>query len=137
MLTRSRSSQMDKAKKTVSDVARYVQDVAKDERLRADLSSAIGHGSKATDRLKKDVEAGGAIYARLAADTKLRKSLRAMLDDLDTASKRVQRKSSHRLRKIMLVLGGALTAAVAVPKLRSWIRDERIGHERLETSSEY
>ena len=137
MLTRSRSSQMDKAKKTVSDVARYVQDVAKDERLRADLSSAIGHGSKATDRLKKDVEAGGAIYARLAADTKLRKSLRAMLDDLDTASKRVQRKSSHRPRKIMLVLGGVLTAAVAVPKLRSWIRDERIGDERLETSSEY
>ena len=136
MLTRSRSSQMDKARKTMADVARYAQDVAKDERLRADLSSAIGHGSRARDRLKKDIEAGGAIYARLAADRKLRKSLRAMLDDLDTASKRVHRKSTHRLRKIMLVLGGAIATAVALPKLRSWIRDER-RDERLEMSSDY
>ena len=137
MLTRSRSSQMDKARKTMADVARYAQDVAKDERLRADLSSAIGHGSRAGDRLRRDIEAGGAIYARLASDTKLRKSLRAMLDDLDTASKRVQRKSSHRLRKIMLVLGGAITTAVALPKLRSWIRDQRTGEERFQTSSDY
>jgi hypothetical protein len=128
---------MTKTKKAVSDVARYAQEVAKDERLRADLSSAIGHGSRASDRLRKDIEAGGAIYARLAADTKLRKSLRAMLDDLDTASKRVQRKSSHRLRKIMLVLGGAIAAAVAVPKLRSWVRDGRLRDERLETSGDY
>ncbi len=137
MLTRSRTSQMDKAKKTVSDVARYAQEVARDERLRADLSAAIGHGSKASERLKKDIEAGGAVYARLASDTKLRKSLRAMLDDLDAASDRMRRKSSHRLRKILLVIGGAITTAIAVPKLRSWMRDDGIRDERIQTSSDY
>lgn len=137
MLTRSRTSQMDKAKKTVSDVARYAQEVARDERLRADLSAAIGHGSKASERLKKDIEAGGAVYARLASDTKLRKSLRAMLDDLDTASDRMRRKSSHRLRKILLLIGGAITTAIAVPKLRSWMRDDGIRDERIQTSSDY
>ena len=137
MLTRSRTSQMDKAKKTVSDVARYAQEVARDERLRADLSAAIGHGSKAGERLKKDIEAGGAVYARLASDTKLRKSLRAMLEDLDGASDRMRRKSSHRLRKILLVIGGAVATAIALPKLRSWIRGDEIRDEAIQTSSDY
>ena len=118
MLTRSKDNQMDKAKRTMQDVVRYAQEVAGDERLRADVSAALAHGSKATDQLKKDIQSGGGIYSRLAADKKLRKNLRAMLDDLDTASNRVRRKS-HRLRNFVLMLAGAAAGAVALPKIRA------------------
>ena len=119
MLTRSKDTRMDKTKRTMQDVVRYAQQVARDERLRADMSAALAHGSKATGQLKKDIQAGGGIYSRLAADKKLRTNLRAMLDDLDTASNRMRRKS-HRLRNFVLMLAGVAAGAVAVPKI--WAR---------------
>ena len=125
LLTRSRDTQMDKAKRTMRDVVRYAQDVAQDERLRADVSAALGHGSKAGDRVKQDLASGGdGIYSRLADDKKLRRNLRAMLDDLDAVGDRLRRKESHRLRNAMLVVGGVVAAAVALPRLRSWIGGE-------------
>ena len=117
MLTRSKDTQMDKAKRTLQDIVRHAQQVAGDERLRADVGAALAHGSKATDQLKKDIQAGG-IYSRLAADKKLRKNLRAMLDDLDAAGNRVRRKS-HRLRNFVLMLAGVVASAVAFPKIRA------------------
>jgi hypothetical protein len=102
------------------EVARYAEEVARDERLRADVSAALAHGSKAGDQIKKDIQAGG-IYSRLAEDRKLRRNLRAMLDDLDAASERVRRKESHRLRNFVLTLLGALGVAAAFVKIRSWI----------------
>ena len=84
------------------------------------MSAALAHGSKATDQLKKDIQAGGT-SSRLAADKKLRKHLRAMHDDLDAASNRVRRKS-HRLRNVVLMLAGVLAAALALPKIWPWVR---------------
>jgi hypothetical protein len=111
---------MDKAKRTVNDVMAYVQEVAQDERLRADVSSALTHGSKASKRVQKDIDAGG-ISHRLASDRKLRRNLRAMLDDLDDASDRVRRKQSHRFRNFLLVLAGVVGIAVALPKIRPFV----------------
>ena len=118
MLIRSKDTQMDKARRTMQEVVRHAQDVAGDERLRADLSAALAHGSRATDQLKKGIQAGG-IHSRLAADKKLRKNLRAMLDDLDAASNRVRMKKSHRLRNFVLMLAGVVVGAVAFPKIRA------------------
>ncbi len=123
MLTRSRDTQMDKAKRTMRDVVEYAQKVARDERLRADVSAALAHGAKASDQLKKDIQAGGS-YTRLAADKKLRKNLRAMLDDLDAASNRVRRKRSHRIRNFLLMLAGVVAAALAFPKIRPWLTEK-------------
>jgi hypothetical protein len=123
LLIRSRETQMDKAKRTMRDVVKYAQELAQDDRLRADVSAALAHGSKAGDRVKQDIEAGG-IYSRLADDKKLRKHVRAMLDDLDAAGDRLRRKESHRVRNALLVVGGLAAAAVAVPKLRTWIGGE-------------
>ena len=134
LLTRSRDTQMDKAKRTMRDVVKYAQEVAQDERLRADVSAALGHGSKAGDRLKQDLADGGdGIYSRLADDKKLRKNLRAMLDDLDAAGDRLRRKESHRLRNAMLVVGGVVAAAVAIPRLRSWIGGESADPQLIES----
>jgi len=124
MLTRSKDSQMSKATRTFRDVVEYAQEVVRDERLRADVGAALAHGSKATDQLKKDIQAGG-IYSKLAADKKLRKNLRAMLDDLDAASTRVRRKKSHRIRNVVLMLSGLVAAALAVPKIRPWLAQRR------------
>ena len=117
MLTRTRESQMDKAKNTMQDLVKYAQEVARDERLRADMRAALEHGYTASQRFKKDVQAGG-IYARLASDRKLRKNLRAMLDDLDDAAQRVRPKRTHRLRNALLVVVGAVAAALAFPRVR-------------------
>lgn len=119
---------MDKAKRTMRDVVEYAQEVARDERLRADVRAALAHGSKASDQLKKDIQAGGT-YSKLAADKKLRKNLRAMLDDLDGASNRVRRKKSHRTRNFVLMLAGVVAAALAVPKIRPLLteRMEKFG----------
>jgi len=117
MLTRSRESQMDKAKITMRDFVKYAQEVARDERLRADMRAALDHGSTATQRFKNDVQAGG-IYSRLATDKKLRRNLRAMLDDLENAAHRVHPKKTHRVRNALLVLAGAVAAALAFPRVR-------------------
>ena len=136
MLTRSKDTQMDKAKRTMQDVVRYAQEVAGDEWLRSDLSAALAHGSKATDQLRKDIQAGGGIYSRMATDKKLRKNIRAMLDDLDAASDRVRRKS-HRLRTLVLMLAGVTAAALALPKIRPWLskRTEDFGASTTEPDS--
>jgi hypothetical protein len=124
----TRDTQVDKARRTMREVAKYAQEVARDEKLRADVSAALAHGSKAGDQLKKDIQAGG-IYSRLAEDRKLRKNLRAMLDDLDSASDRVRRKQSHRLRNFVFVILGAIGAAVALVKFRSWFETDDSGPE--------
>ena len=122
MLSLTRETQLDKAKKTLREVVSYADQIARDERLRADIRSAAGHGAKASERVKKDVDGGG-ISTRLAADKKLRRNLRAMLDDLDSASDRVRRRNSHRVRNVLLMLVGAAAALVAVPKIRLWFSD--------------
>ena len=65
--------------------------------------------------MRKDLDGDG-ITSRLADDRKLRKNLRAMLDDLDSAADRMRGKKRHRTRNI-LVLFGAAAAAFLVARL--------------------
>jgi hypothetical protein len=115
MLGLTRETQMDKAKRTLRNVVSYVEDVAADERLRADVRDAAIHGVKASEQVRKDLDADG-ITSRLVDDRKLRKNLRAMLDDLDSAGDRMRGKNRHRTRNILVLLGAA-TAAVLVTRL--------------------
>jgi hypothetical protein len=126
MVSLTRNSGMDKAKETLRDVLSYTDEVIRDERLRADIRAAVGHGSKAGDRVKKDVNAG-AITTRLAADKKLLKDLRRMLDDLDSASERIRRKKSHRARNALLIVASASAGAalVVIPSVRQWLSRQR------------
>lgn len=123
MLTRTRDTQIDKAKRTMRDMVEYAQEVARDERLRADVRAALAHGSKAGDQLKKEIQAGGT-YSTLAANKKLRKNLRAMLDDLDDAGNRMRRGRRHRARNAVLVVTGAVAAALAFPRVRPWLEEQ-------------
>ena len=116
MLGLTRETQMDKARNTLRNVVSYVEDVTGDERLRADVRDAAIHGVKASKRVRKDLDGDGGITSRLADDKKLRKNLRAMLDDLDSAAERMRGKKSHRRRNI-LVLFGLAAAAFLVARL--------------------
>jgi hypothetical protein len=120
MLTLTRQSQLDKAKETLRDIVSYADEVVRDERLRGDVLAAIGHGAEAGDRVRADIDATG-ITTRLAADKKLRRKLRATLDDLDNASQRLRRKRRHRIRNVVLVAGAAAAVAALMPSARRWL----------------
>ena len=124
MVSLTRDSQMDKAKETLRDVVSYADEVMRDERLRADIRAAVAHGSKAGDRVRKSVSAGG-ITTSLAGDKKLRKDLRRMLDDLDSASERIRRNKSHRARNILLIVASAGAALAVIPSVRQWLGRQR------------
>jgi hypothetical protein len=124
MVSLTRDSQMDKAKETLRDLVSYADEVMRDQRLRADIRAAVGHGSNAGNRVKKDVDAG-AITTRLAADKKLRKDLRRMLDDLDSASERIRRKKSHRARNVLLIVASAGAVLAVIPSVRQWLARQR------------
>lgn len=123
MLGIKRQNQFDKVKDAVREAVSYADEIARDERLRTDLRDAMEHGVEARDRIRKDM-AGGSITTRLAHDRKLRKKVRAMLDDLESAGDRVRRRKRHRLRNGLLVLGGVgAVALAAIPNVRRRISD--------------
>jgi len=117
MLSMTRQTQMDRMKAAAREAVAYVDEIANDEQLRKNLRSAMGHGAEARDRIRKDL-ADGDVATRLADDRKLRKTIRAMLDDLDGAGERMRRKNRHRLRNVLLVLVGVGAAAAAIPIVR-------------------
>ena len=123
MVSLTQETQLEKAQRTMREAVSYAQQIINDERLRADMRAAVDHGAKVSGRVKKDIEAGG-ISRRLAADKKLRKNLRAMLDDLDDAAHRVRPKRTHRARNAVLVLGGAVAAALAFPRVWPWLEKQ-------------
>jgi hypothetical protein len=134
MLSLTRETQVDKAKDAVRDAVSYADEVLRDERLRADLRAAIGHGTRAGERVRKDIDAGS-ITTRLAADKKLRKNLRALLDDLDSAGERVRRRSSHRFRNFVLFIAGAAAVVAAIAGIRQFFTQQTPEFERDSTSN--
>jgi hypothetical protein len=117
MLGITKESRTEKAKRTTHDVVSYLQEIVRDERLRADVRAAIDHGAVVSNRVKKAIQPDG-MTTRLAADRKLRKNLRAMLDDLDDAGDRMRRKKTHRVRNVLVMLVGGVAALLALPKIR-------------------
>ena len=121
MLSLTRDTRMEKAKRTLRDVVAYADEVARDEQLRAAIRRAAAHGSDAGERIKKNIDAGSA--TRLAHDGKLRRDLKKMLDDLDTASDRLRGKKRHRLRNAVLALSAAVGALAAFVWARERMSD--------------
>lgn len=120
MLKLRSDTQMDKAKGTLREAVSYADEIIRDERLRTDILAAIGHGSEAGDRIRKDIDDAG-IAKRLAADKKLRKKLRQTLDDLDSAGERLRRTERHRVRNVVLIVAGAGAVAAMAPTVRRWL----------------
>jgi hypothetical protein len=120
MLKLRRQSQLDKAKASLREVVSYADSVVRDEALRADLLAAVGHGAEMSGRVRKDVDAVG-IRKRLANDGRLRKELRAAIDDIDSAGNRLRRRRDHRRRNVVLIVAGVGAVAAIVPAARHWL----------------
>jgi hypothetical protein len=127
MLKLRRQNQLDKAKASLREVVSYADSVVRDEALRADLLAAVGHGAQMGGRVRKDVDADG-IKTRLARDRKLRKELRAAIDDLDSAGDRLRRRHDHRRRNVILIVASAGAVAAIVPAARHWFGNGATKH---------
>jgi hypothetical protein len=115
-----RKSRSDRVKELVKGAAAYTDELVRDERLRSDLRSALGHAVVATKRVGEDSGLSG-FAARLESDRKLRNDLRSLLDDLDSAGRRVRRKRGHGVRNTLLIIGGAGVTLAAIPNTRRWV----------------
>jgi hypothetical protein len=114
---------MDRVKGALKEAASYSDALARDGRLRSDLRAAIGHGSVASQRIRRDF-AAGRITTRLARDRKLRRNVRELFHDLERASERIQnRHRSHRVRNALLLIGGTGAVVAAVPSTRRWVTE--------------
>jgi uncharacterized membrane protein len=105
--------------KKVRQALAYADELLHDAEFRDDVRSAAAHGSKTAKRVRKGSGLTG-VGDRLANDERLRKNLRALLHDLDRASERARRKSTHRLRNTAILLGSAAGAVAAAPRVRRW-----------------
>jgi uncharacterized membrane protein len=100
------------------ELTSYGGEVLEDEKARRRLVAALTAGLAARQRAKRQTGLGGLIR-RLAEDPVFRASAMTMLVSLQQARQRVERRRSHKVRNVVLFLGGAGAAAVAVPAVRS------------------
>ena len=94
--------------------------LSRDRKFRKQLLSALGHGAAARRRAARRIGMT-AVLTRLAADLELRRELVRMSKNVQNAWTRVEKKRSHRLRNVLVVLGGAATAAGLIQS-RGWLR---------------
>jgi uncharacterized membrane protein len=116
MFERSKTAAL---KDNAASVTDFASSLAKDKKFRKELLSAISHGTIAQRRAARKV---GFLAAatRLGTDPKLKRELNKMIGSLDKAWSRVEKKRSHKLRNVLLVLGvGGAAAAVTKPEVRN------------------
>lgn len=122
-MTRFRTNRIGRTTEALRHAMTYADAVARDDRLRADLRSAIAHGQEAARELFTDARASR-LPMRLVWDDDLRDSVRAFLDDLDHAASRARR-NSHPVRKALLITGAAGLVAAGAPHVRRWVMSVR------------
>jgi hypothetical protein len=115
----SRKSRTERVMDALTTALSYTDELIRDQRLRSDIRSAVGHSVVAAHRVREDSGLPG-LTSRLAADRELRKNLRSLLDDMDSAGGRVRHKTSHRFRNALLVVGATGAIFAVVPNARRW-----------------
>src|SRR3954449_11422768 len=114
MFGRSRTSALKDSASSASD---FASSLTKDKKFRKELLSAISHGTIAQRRASRKV-GFVAVATRLAGDPKLKREVKKMVNSLDKAWGRVEKKRSHRLRNFLLLLGiGGAAAAANRPEV--------------------
>jgi uncharacterized membrane protein len=98
----------------------YGGEVLKDKKARKRLAAAAAAGLAARRRAKRQTGAAG-LLRRLVEDPVFRAEVVTVVVSLQQVWQRVERRRSHKLRNLMLILGGAgaATAVVAVPTVRA------------------
>ena len=121
---------MVKTKEKVYDAAGnvkpYVERAMKDEKLRDDVMSAFQTAKELYNEL---IGGRGAVTlaTRVATDDDIREKLREAVEDLRSASERLQGKKEHTGRNTTLLVAGIALAIlfnpVTGPETRRWLKD--------------
>ena len=101
-------------KDSAASATDYATALAKDQKFRKELLSAMRHGTIARRRAASRLGFLAAV-TRLATDVKLKNELLKMTKNLDRALSRVEKKRSHKLRNTIFVtvgVGGAVAVAL-------------------------
>ena len=101
------------------ELSSYGGDVLEDEKARGGLVAAVTAGLAARQRARRQTGFSG-LLRRLAEDPAFRAHAVAMLVSLQQVWQRVERRRSHKVRNVLLLLSGAgaATAVVALPAVR-------------------
>lgn len=122
------------ASDALENVSPFVNQLAKDEKLRQRLLAAVGAGLAARQRARKQLGLEG-MATRLATDPVLRAELVDAISQLQKARARMRKKSKgHKTRNLMLVLAGGGLVVVAVPKLRNGLIGKLSGRHSVDGS---
>ena len=116
MFERSKTTAL---KDNAASVSEFATSLAKDKKFRKELLSAISHGTIAQRRASRKIGLL-ALATRLTNDPKLKREVRKMFGSLDRAWTRVEKKRSHKLRNLLILLGiGGAAAAATRPEVRN------------------
>jgi len=116
MFKRSRTTAL---RENAASASEFASSLAKDKKFRKELLSAISHGTIAQRRASRKLGFVAAV-TRLGTDPKLKRELNKMVGSLDKVWSRVEKKRSHKLRNVILIVGiGGGAVAAAMPKVRN------------------
>jgi hypothetical protein len=129
---------MAKTKDRVYDAAGnakpYIERAMKDEKLREDVFSAF---STAKELYNELIGGRGAVTlaTRVATDDDIRDKLREAVDDLRSASERLQGKRDHSGRNTTLLIAGIalgiLFNPITGPETRRWLKEMITGGDEF------
>jgi len=128
---------MAKAKDRVNDAvdnARpYVERLARDEELHANVKRAYESARRIYDELLGDRGTTG-MALKVARDKDIQKELRKAVEELREAGRRAQGRESHNARNATLLLAGiaigVLFNPATGPDTRKWLKDKLFGPEQ-------
>ncbi len=121
---------MAKTRDKISDARPYVERALKDEDLRDNVVAAFAAAREVYNELVGDRGVTG-IASRVATDEDIQKNLKKAVDELRTATNRLQGKEDHGGRNTMLLMAGItlgiLFNPVTGPATRKWMKDRIFG----------
>ena len=110
-----------------------LQRVLRDDELHKRVRAAVGSGRKVYERVGSDRDLGR-IAARLSSDKDSQKVLRAFLNDLVAASRRLQEKPKrHDRMRTMILVSSAASAGSALAAVSGRMKEKPRRQHRMRT----
>jgi|SRR5262245_57008184 len=114
----SKSSKTQLLKNNAVNATEVAATLVRDKKFRKQIASAVAHATVARRRARARKFVLATTIMRLGADPVLRREVRAMVENVEKALGRVEKKRSHKVRNSLLVAAGVGSAAAAYAQAR-------------------